>query len=418
MTSRLRLVQLVHGYPPAVGGVEFAIRDICEALVADHGVDVTVLTTNAYTNANFRDGSLPTIPIQPDEVINGVRVRRFPVRTRWSPGLRVAQKVAWELRLPGNDRLRTLYQGPISPGLKAAAVEVEADVIGAASFPLNHLTYPFRRPVPRPPVVLFGAAHPADVWGYARPHLLRLTAKAFATVALTEYERQWLVEQGAPRESVHVIPLGIDPERVRGRAAAFRARVGIPSEALVIGYVGQQGSHKGIDLLIAALPRLLTAHPEAWLVVAGSRTPYSAELRRLAATLPEPAHSRVIVLDDLDEQGKADLLAGCDIFASPSRYESFGITVLEAWAQSRPVLVGEGPAQRCVVEDAVSGLLVMHDVESVLAALLKLAGDPGLRRRLGVAGRSRLLERFTLARVVADYHGLLLAAREAGRSGR
>ena len=105
--KRIRLLQLVHAYPPAVGGVEFSTRDLCEALVAHYDLDVTVFTTNAFTVANFVDGSLPTIPINPAEEQNGVRIRRFPVVTRWAPVLRQLQRFAWRLKLPGNDRLRT-----------------------------------------------------------------------------------------------------------------------------------------------------------------------------------------------------------------------------------------------------------------------------------------------------------------------
>ncbi len=409
-------MQLVHGYPPAVGGVEFAIRDLCERMVARHGADVTVFTTDAFTNANFRDGGLPTIPIRPDEEQNGVRVRRFPVVTGWAPALRVAQKAAWTLRLPGNDRLRTWYQGPIAPEMLRAVRAAEADVIGAASFPLNHLTYPFRRPRPRPPVVLMGAVHVEDPWGYERPHLLRLTRHAFATVALTEAERSWLMARGAPPEQVVAIPLGIDPRRHSG-GAGFRPRRQIPSDALLVAYVGQQGSHKGIDLLLAAFARLVDPEPSAYLVVAGSRTPYSAEVGRLAGELPDRARSRVSILDDLDEDEKMGLLAGSDIFASPSRYESFGITTLEAWSQGRPVLVGDGPATRCVVEDGVTGLLVRPEVGAVLEGLRALAASPDLRRRLGEAGEAQLRERYTLDRVADAYHELLLAARDSRRAG-
>jgi glycosyltransferase involved in cell wall biosynthesis len=395
-----------------VGGVEFAVRDVCAGLVARHGAEVTVLTTNAFTNANFRDASLPTVPIRPDEVQDGVRVRRYPVNTRWALPLRVAQKLAWELHLPGNDRLRTWYQGPIAPRLLEAVREVPADVISAASFPLNHLTYPFRRRAPRPPVVLSGAIHPQDRWGYERPHLLRLTAQAFATVAYTDAERAWLLARGAPEDRVRVIPLGIDPDRVRPSAPGFRRQRSIAEGDLLVAYLGQQGSHKGIDLLLGAFPALLAAHPQARLVIAGSRTPYSAEIRRLEAALPAAAQVRVEVLDDLSEQAKVDLLAACDVFASPSRYESFGITVLEAWAQNRAVLAGDGPAQRWVAEDGVSALLVRPEPAAVLDGLLRLAAAPDLRRRLGEAGHARLHARYTLARVVDAYHDLFREARE------
>ena len=149
-------------------------------------------------------------------------------------------------------------------------------------------------------------------------------------------------------------------------------------------------------------------------MIAGSRTPYSAEVRRRVQALQAEARQKVEVLDDVDEAEKTALLAACDIFASPSRYESFGITVLEAWRQGRPVMVGDGPALRCVVEDGVSGLLVAHQPRAVLDGLLRLAADPGLRRQLGEAGHARFLERYTLDRMIDDYHDLLVAAREAG----
>ena len=94
MRKSIRLLQLVHGYPPAIGGVELSTRDLCEALVAEYGLDVTVFTTNAFTISNFVDASLPTIPIDPDEEQNGVRIRRFPVVTRWAAMLRQLQRAA------------------------------------------------------------------------------------------------------------------------------------------------------------------------------------------------------------------------------------------------------------------------------------------------------------------------------------
>src|SRR5438067_684639 len=182
----IRLLQLVHGYPPAVGGVEIAARDRAERLVAEHGFHVTVLTTDRYTVAGFRRRKQPTIPIQPHEVQNGVEIHRFPVRTSFTPLLRAAQSIAYRVRAPGNDVLRTLYSGPICPGMLQAARSSHADVICAASFPLNHMRYPFRLPEPRPPIVLIGAIHTNDDWNFDRPNLLRLVNQSYTTIAHTD----------------------------------------------------------------------------------------------------------------------------------------------------------------------------------------------------------------------------------------
>lgn len=416
MRTSIRLLQLVHGYPPAIGGVELSTRDLCEALVAEYGLDVTVFTTNAFTVANFVDAALPTIPIDPDEEQNGVRIRRFPVVTRWAAMLRQLQRAAGALKLPGNDRLRTWYQGPIAPEMLRAVRESDADVVCAASFPLNHMTYPFRRRVSRSPIVLVPAVHTTNTWGYSRPHLFRLAARSYATVAHTEHEREWLIARGVPADRVRVIGHGIELSDFHAEPGRFRARRGIPSDAFVVAYVGQQGGHKGIDTLMRVLPGLLEQRADSWLVVAGARTAYSAELRRIAGALPEPARSRVVLIDDVTSGERAEVLTDCDVFASPSEQESFGITTLEAWSQAKPVVVGDGPAQACVVEAGASGLLVPHGNEQrLLESLSQLASDGVLREWLGEAGRRRLHERHLHSSIVAQYHSLFVEA--ATRSG-
>jgi glycosyltransferase involved in cell wall biosynthesis len=386
-----------------VGGVERAVRDLCERLVREHGFEVTVLTTDAYDNSGFRDPGARRIgPLE--EFVNGVLVRRFPVRRRVGSLLRIPQSAAWRLRLPGNDRVRTWFHGPLSPGLKRAAREIAADVLAAASFPLNHLFYPFDRPPPRPPVVLMASIHPEDAWGYERPCVLRLTKMAAATVARTDPERNWLIERGAPADRVVVIPHGIALPTRPPRRGAFRAAHGIGKDDFLVGFVGQQGAHKGIEDLLAVLPRLLAVEPSAWLVVAGSPTPYSAHIAREATRLPRAARRRLLLFAGVSDAVRDELLRDLDVFASPSRYESFGLTTLEAWAQTLPVVIGDGPAPRWVVNEGKAGVLVPPgNREELLEQLARLARDPGLRRELGAAGRSRLERLFTLDREAGTY---------------
>ena len=305
MKRPIRLVQLVHGYPPAVGGVEFSVRDLCERLVRDGEFDVTVLTTNAYTVANFFDSALPTLPINDVEVQNGVRIYRFPVVTRWVPILRPLQSLAWKMRLPGNGTLRTWFHGPICPEMLQALRSISADVICAASFPLNHMRYPFLLGPNSPPVVLFASTHTEHAWAFDRPNLLQLINRSYATIAHTGHEREWLVAHGARPDKVRLIAHGIDCNELRPRGRAFRAAHGIHPDEFLIAYVGQQGIHKGINTLIEVLPQMLEVCPSTWLAIGGARTPYSAELRRLAGILPEHARSRVIFADDLTTSGKS-----------------------------------------------------------------------------------------------------------------
>ena len=415
MEQLIRLLQLVHGYPPAVGGVEIATRDRSERLVAEHGFDVTVLTTNCYTVAGFRHRNEPTMSTDRDEMQNGVHVRRFPVRTAYAPALRIASSVAYRIRAPGNDVLRTLHSGPICPGMLRAARDARPDVICATSFPLNHMTYPFRLPEPRPPIVLIGAIHTNDEWGFNRRNLLGLVNKSYATISHTETEREWLIARGADPHRVHVIGIGIDGDELRPRQGAFRRTQNIPDDAYVVAYFGQLASHKGIDVLIRALPTLVARQPNAWLVVAGSRTPFTSRLERLIEELPRDVRPRTRLLVDVDDQAKVDLLGDCDVFASPSQIESFGITTIEAWSLGKPVVVGDAPSQRSVVDHGVTGLIVPHgDQERLVDALMQLT-DPARRESIGRAGRNVARERYDRRKVDSLYADVFRSAVDAGR---
>jgi glycosyltransferase involved in cell wall biosynthesis len=408
----IRLLQLVHGYPPAVGGVEIAARDRCERLVAEHGFEVTVLTTDRYTVDGYRGRKRPTIPIQQHEVQNGVEVRRFPVRTGFAPLLGLPARVAYRVRAPGNDLLRTLHNGPICPGMLRAARSFQPDVICAASFPLNHMRYPFRLPEPRPPIVLIGAIHTNDDWGFNRPNLLRLVNRSHATIAHTDTEREWLIAHGADPSRVRVMGVGIDRDALRPRSGAFRTAQNIPDDGYLVAYFGQLAAHKGIQVLIGALPTLLARRPNAWLAVAGSKTPFTERLEQLVRELPRAVRARIRLLTDIDDQTKADLLGACDVFASPSQAESFGFTTVEAWSLAKPVVVGDAPSQRSVVADGTTGLVVPYgDQERLIEALERLA-DPELRDRLGRAGREVALERYDRRKIDAAYAELFKSAAE------
>ena len=102
-----------------------------------------------------------------------------------------------------------------------------------------------------------------------------------------------------------------------------------------------------------------------------------------------------------NQVGAAGLQAAyrdCDIFVAPSLYESFGLIYAEAMGWEKPAVgcrVGGVPE---VVADGETGLLVPPgDTAALVQALLRLSGDAGLRRRLGIAGRQRVERLFSLS---------------------
>jgi glycosyltransferase involved in cell wall biosynthesis len=210
----------------------------------------------------------------------------------------------------------------------------------------------------------------------ARPTLRRAEAVIAPSTALAE-EAERL---GAER--IEVVPSGVElPEAV-----------GEEADPPAVLYAGRLSPEKGILELVEAAHGLN-------LLVAGDG----------------PLRDRVPMAQGfLPPEELASLYAGAAIVACPSHREGFGVACLEAMAHGRPVVASAVGGLRDLVLDGETGILVPPgDVPALRAALERLLADPGLRRRMGEAGRRRAAERFSWDAVTA--RTLEVYARYAGK---
>lgn len=392
----MKILHVVHGYAPAVGGTQWMVQNVSERLVADYGDAVTVFTTVAYSNAYFWDRRQPAM--QPGvEQINGVTVRRFPVFNRlgWLR-LNVA-RVAHRLRLPGEGWLRGLYFGPLIRGMTRAVAESGADVVMASAFPLMHMHYALwggeRGGIP---TVLFGALHPVDKWCFERPMIYEAIRRCTAYVAYTGFERDYLAQRGLDPDKVTIIGGGVDSSAYQSADGPLARRRYGWGDAPIVAVVAQHLRHKRIDLLIQAMPGVWRHFPEALLLIVGKRTDYSEHLECLVRAYSAEQQARIVMVSEFSDQEKVDLFAACDVFVLPSSHEAFGIVFAEAWACGKPVIGSHIGAVPSVIDEDVDGLLVRYDdAEDLARAINELLGDPGRRTRMGQAGREKVLKNYT-----------------------
>jgi glycosyltransferase involved in cell wall biosynthesis len=197
-----------------------------------------------------------------------------------------------------------------------------------------------------------------------------------------DYRKCW-IERGIPAARLRILPRGLDtvlfhPTR---REAGFWRERGLGEDEVGVLFVGRVSKEKNLDLLVEAL-RMLEGEVVLRPLVVGDG-PYMGEMRRL---LP-----RGIFTGYLGGEELAAAYASADLFAFPSTTDTFGNVILEAQASGLPVVVSDIGGPRDLVEDGVDGLVTRgNDVESLVVALRRLAGDGGLRRRMGVAGRRRV----------------------------
>ncbi len=198
---------------------------------------------------------------------------------------------------------------------------------------------------------------------------------------------------GLAPERVRVVPEGIDLARwsVAPRARrdeGSRHGSGRQPAGLRILSVARQYRRKNTMALLHAIPQVLAHHPEARLRIVGDG-PELPRLRRAVRSLGLEA-----VVDLLGAVPDLDALQAeyrrADVFCLPSLQEGFGIVFLEAMASGIPIVACRSAAVPEVVPDEEAGVLVPPDRPDALAgALVRLLGDPALRRRMGQAGTRR-----------------------------
>jgi glycosyltransferase involved in cell wall biosynthesis len=228
-----------------------------------------------------------------------------------------------------------------------------------------------------------GFFRPFFRFAYRRPHLAIRTAPQNPPDGMA---------LGALRDAV--VPNGIPDHR-----GQVPERCSGPGEPLEILFVGVLVESKGVRVLLEAFAQLLDLGVDARLRVMGRWNEEPLKAWSMAFIAGRGLKDRVEFLGVLQGTEKDRRFAACDIFCFPSYFEaeSFGLVLVEAMQFAKPVVSTTWRGIPSVVEEGVNGFLVpVRDTGAVAARLLQLAQDPGLRSRMGQAGRRIFEQRFTL----------------------
>jgi glycosyltransferase involved in cell wall biosynthesis len=391
---------------------------------------VTVVTTDALDINLFWDPSVGRIENHEDE-IDGVRVLRFPVRHLPAPALSYAalRRMLWlasTLRLPPALARTGAQLTPYLPALSAwlGSTSERFDVIGTTTICFEGLIDTgarFARRTGAPhlvyPLTHLGAGERpgADALSrfYTMRHQVELVRQADCAVAMTAAERNFYVSEGADAERVSVMGSAIDPVDVLGGdAASFRERHGLHSP--IVASLSAMMADKGTTHLVEAVRRLWREDRHVDLVLAGAIMP---EFHDFLAALPKADRNRLRLLGPISNAEKRDFLAAADIFAMPSRTDSFGIVYLEAWLYGKPVIGARTWGVMDVIDDGIDGLLVpFGDAQQLAGALASLLDDPARRAAMGEAGRAKVWAEHTwekkFPRVEALYRAVVQGRRQ------
>lgn len=211
-----------------------------------------------------------------------------------------------------------------------------------------------------------------------------------AIAAISNGVKDALVRSGVAAERIRVVPSGIDLSPFEAPVAedrnAARARLGVEPETVLALQAAALAPHKSQTDLLQAASRLRAEAPRLRVWIAGEG-PLRRELEAEHAALALGTVVRFLGFrEDVN-----DLLRAADFFVVSSYLEGMGTATLDAMASGLPVVATRVGGIPEIVEDGVSGILVpARDPRALAGAMLRLANDPGLRARLGEAGRVRV----------------------------
>lgn len=254
-----------------------------------------------------------------------------------------------------------------------------------------------------------------------------IVRRADRIIAECPEDRKDLVElYGADVRRINIVPCGYDADEMSPMdMAAARDALGWDRDQFRILQLGRIVPRKGIDNVIRALALLHGRYGlrDARLCVVGGN-----DVDATAQATPEIGRLRALaeeqgVLDRVEFTGRRDraqlaaYYGASDVFVTTPWYEPFGITPVEAMACERPVIGSDTGGIRNTVVHGQTGFLVpARDPGSLAQRLAELAGDAGLRRRMGRKGRDRAHRYYTWDRVAQElldiYAGMAAAQRQ------
>ena len=375
----MKLLYTLTTYPPAIGGAQLHQHLIAQHLKQKHQIQVI-----SHWNQNRTDwlmGTTLNAPSQSlDYIIDDIPVHRL--------GLNFRDKIRLLPYLP-------LYYPVMDVALPAIAQSISqtlepyaqnADLIHNVRIGREGLTYASYQTARKYnlPFVFTPVHHPRWVgWRYRA--YIKLYQLADAIIALTQTEKQILINLGVKPERITVTGMGpILTEKAYPEQIKQTYQIPDP----IILFLAQHYPYKGYQQLLTTAPLVWQKIPEAQFVFVGPSVAKSEQYFK-------NQDPRIHRLGAVDIQQKTNLLAACTLLCVPSSQESFGGVYTEAWHFAKPVIGCNIPAVSEVIDHNINGYLVKQEPMEIANVIIQLLENPSQAQQIGKAGQQKLTQKFT-----------------------
>ncbi len=377
--KNLHSLFVIPRYWPAVGGAELHTRELAHRLSLHHHVGVVHYASTETEQLEMaaamsrhhhkRDGDMDVIQLAPVEIYSNL-----------------LKKLA--SHIPLHRSARKLYNTLFARSIASSFEKV------AKNYDLIHSVYNGLTPLTEIALQTAKKQNKPFIWtplvnteepdgtAWSSKAFRKLYPQADALITMTSYEKDFLVEMGAPKNKIHVCPASTLLED-KIDTSGFRNLTGVNENPFVL-FLGRHVEDKGYRRLVDAAEKIWKQHPDIYFLFIGPGD-------EAADTFFNKINDkRIIRIKKISNHDKCSALAACEMLCVPSIKESLGVIYLEAWHYATPVIAADIPVLRTIIDHDKNGLLCQPNSISIAMAIEELIINPEKRQALGQAGKQKV----------------------------
>jgi len=379
----MKILQVIPYFSWSFGGPVRSVYELSKSL-SEKGHDVTIFTTDVYRGHRILDD---------DKIaLSGVKVRYFRCFNNHLAN-EVKLHLSHDMRLAIKDELKNFDLVHLH------------DYRSITHFYIQHYSKKYNVPY----ILQAHGASPQIFGnqniGFTISKIMfdfffgqKILMNSSKLIALTKTEANQYFELGANPSKIEIVPNGIRLSEYQQlpETGTFRRKYSIGSNEKIILYLGRIHKIKGIDLLLKSFSDIASGFENVKLVIVGPDDGFLSELEQQIKDLD--LDDKILYTGPLYGHEKLSAYVDANLYVLPSVYETFPMTVLEAFACGKPVIVSD----RCGISDFVKevGYVTKYDETHLKTTILKVLNDRELERKLGEKSEKLVKQRFDLDIVI------------------
>ena len=378
---------ITHLYYPSIGGAEKIFQKWAEKFI-NLNYKVTVLTTKALSTEDYYKNfnrNLTKI-----EFFNKVLIIRIDINNLKHKILGFFWKLINKFSFTRHT-IGPLFFGPHFFPFPKELKKEKIDYIIAGPTPTSSIFYGLLfSKINKIPFYIFPFIHIDDNLHTAFINKF-FFKKAKKIIATTLAEKNYFLSLGIEENKIFNVFNPVDEILLKNKKENKQI---IRAKNYVL-YLGQEGRHKNIPLLIDAMINIWNKGYKNKLVIAGNRTDFSHELDEIVKKINKKYKNKIIRLNNINEEEKINLIDHCLFLVNPSYHESFGLVFLEAWARKKTVVGNSIDAVENVIDHKKNGLIFKFNNKKDLSEKIEfLIKNKKIREKYALFGFKKVKKEY------------------------